>query len=667
MAPAEARSVRVLSKRFVGNTATTNSATPSVKKRVLKIKDSRALRPVERQEKDRKKLASSRMLVEKSNSVKRTKKPVRSVQSFPDPLTEVGKLAQQNKLTHLERKSISSESLSQYGLYLDRFKDFCKQSGVQWPLAAELADGVMADYMDVVCRGPSSTRGRENVGRPGVQLNPSSGKNAAVKKSPQRLEESNAIHKSSSIAKGGNVRHRNVSVRQRTAYDVFDGFGGVLSLSSSRRSVRPSRKACHPSSQTCRETVCHDHGDHQGSRGIEARQSGGVRQLPAVRLSTHSLDRRSTSFESKSTQKQGSENFSFHSRSVSGPIFLGRRSNRIGRASSLSNEAWWSDGRSDGKASRFQWCKNKRQVVHRPKRETIRQGGSCPATHQQTHREQHEILPVVGEEHSESFSWHNSSSNTDKLIEDVFSIDSRPHKFALEVFAGSARITQALQREGLPAYAVDTCIFPSHNVLLPSVENKIKFWIVSQRIFFIWFGMPCTTFSKARKHDGLGPGPLRSSEYLWGLPFLKRRDVAKVEEGNLLLAFLMRMLHLCILHSVPFVVENPLTSMLWDMPPIIQLRDEFHLQIIHLDYCAYGECWKKPTTLMSHGIDLAPLAKRCSTTSKICSFTNRQHLALRGVNADGIFWTLVAQPYPPSLCAELAALARAQLRVVKGS
>ena len=518
-----------------------------------------------------------------------------------------------------------------------------------------------------VCRGPGSTRGRENVGRPGVQLNPSSGKNAAIKKSPQRLEESNAIHKSSSIAKGGNVRHRNVSVRQRTAYDVFDGFGGVLSLSSSRRSVRPSRKACHPSSKTCRETICHDHGDHQGSRGIEARQSGGVRQLPTIRFSTHSMDRRSTTFESKSTQEQGSENFSFHSRSVSGPILCGRRRNWIGRTSSLSNEAWWGNGRSDGKASRFQRCKNERQVVHRPKRETICQGGSSPATHQQTHREQHEILPLVGEEHSESFSRHNSSSNTNKLMEDVFSLNSRPHKFALEVFAGSARITQALQREGLPAYAIDTCLFPSHNVLSPSVENKIKFWIVSQRIFFIWFGMPCTTFSKARKHDRLGPGPLRSSEYLWGLPFLKRRDVAKVEEGNLLLAFLMRMLHLCILHSVPFVVENPLTSMLWDMPPMIQLRDEFHLQIIYRDYCAYGECWKKPTTLMSHGFDLAPLAKRCSSTSKICSFTNRQHLALRGVNADGIFWTLVAQPYPPSLCAELAALARAQLRVVKGS
>ena len=104
-------------------------------------------------------------------------------------------------------------------------------------------------------------------------------------------------------------------------------------------------------------------------------------------------------------------------------------------------------------------------------------------------------------------------------MEDVFSLNSRPHKFALEVFAGSARITQALQREGLPAYAIDTCLFPSHNVLSPSVENKIKFWIVSQRIFFIWFGMPCTTFSKARKHDGLGPGPLRSSEYLWGVAF----------------------------------------------------------------------------------------------------------------------------------------------------
>ena len=518
-----------------------------------------------------------------------------------------------------------------------------------------------------VCRRPCSTRRRENFSRSRVQFDPSSWKNATLQESSQGLEESYAINKPSSVAEGGNVRHRHDSFRKRGAYDVFDGFGGLLSLSSSRRSNRPSRKACHPSSKAGWKAVCHDHGNHQGPGGSEARQGGSVRQFPTVRPCTHPVDRRTTTLQSKGTQQKGRSNFLLQSRAVSGTVCSGCKCHRIGEASSLSNETWRGDRRFDRKTSRLQWCKDKRQVVHRPKREALCQGGQSPTADQQDQRQQHEILPLVREKHSESFPRRDSSTNTDQLIDDVFSLTSRPHRFALEVFAGSARITQAFRKEDLPAYAIDTCLFPSHNVLLPSVENKIRFWIESKRIFFIWLGMPCTTFSKARKNDGLGPGPLRSPEFLWGLPHLKRRDVAKVEDGNLLLAFLIRILYLCIQHSVPFVVENPLSSMLWDMPPMVRFRNNYHPQMIYLDYCAYGECWKKPTTLMSHGIDLAPLAKRCTTTSKICSFTNRQHLALRGVNADGIFWTLVAQPYPQSLCAELAALARAQLRVVKGS
>ena len=57
--------------------------------------------------------------------------------------------------------------------------------------------------------------------------------------------------------------------------------------------------------------------------------------------------------------------------------------------------------------------------------------------------------------------------------------------------------------------------------------------------------MPCTIFSCARKNDGLGPGPLRTDDYLWGLPGLRAKDIAKVQDGNKLFAFLMRILKLC--------------------------------------------------------------------------------------------------------------------------
>ena len=52
--------------------------------------------------------------------------------------------------------------------------------------------------------------------------------------------------------------------------------------------------------------------------------------------------------------------------------------------------------------------------------------------------------------------------------------------------------------------------------------------------------MPCATFSRARKHDGLGPGPLRDSQHLWGLPHLGNADRYKLHTGNKLFLFTMR-------------------------------------------------------------------------------------------------------------------------------
>ena len=79
---------------------------------------------------------------------------------------------------------------------------------------------------------------------------------------------------------------------------------------------------------------------------------------------------------------------------------------------------------------------------------------------------------------------------------DVLSMRNKKHLFALEIFAGTARVSQALAQIGHTMYPLDMCIFPSHNVLDPHVEGKILSWISSGRV---WLGMPCTTFSCARK------------------------------------------------------------------------------------------------------------------------------------------------------------------------
>ena len=100
--------------------------------------------------------------------------------------------------------------------------------------------------------------------------------------------------------------------------------------------------------------------------------------------------------------------------------------------------------------------------------------------------------------------------------------------------------------------------------------------------------MPCTTLSRARTWDGLGPGLLRTDDEPWGITSLNVADRKNVETGNALFRFTLRLLKLCERHSVPYALENPETSMAWDMKPMRRFI---------LDFCQFGEAWKKPTQI----------------------------------------------------------------------
>lgn len=208
-------------------------------------------------------------------------------------------------------------------------------------------------------------------------------------------------------------------------------------------------------------------------------------------------------------------------------------------------------------------------------------------------------------------------------------------------------------------YPIDTCLFPPHNVLFPAVEQKICNWIRGGRIWRLWLGMPCTMFSRARKNNGLGPGPLRDDSNLWGIPGLSSYDKSKVTEGNALFYFTLRILQLCEASNVPYVLENPLSSMLWLLPPLYDFVQQHDGQYCDLDCCQFREPWKKPTRLLYQGIDIFSLSLRCTGKNNICSWHRRPHVSLTGRDKFNVFLTLRAQPYPWQLCQRFSQLARA--------
>ena len=109
----------------------------------------------------------------------------------------------------------------------------------------------------------------------------------------------------------------------------------------------------------------------------------------------------------------------------------------------------------------------------------------------------------------------------------------------MEVFSGTARLTQLLREAGVP------CLPPIDVTLCEMVPSAFDVVDVQQweffmqlvmlgAIFFAHFGTPCNTFTSARKDDG-GPPPLRSSEFPLGLPELSEEDGCLTFLGNLFL------------------------------------------------------------------------------------------------------------------------------------
>jgi hypothetical protein len=180
-------------------------------------------------------------------------------------------------------------------------------------------------------------------------------------------------------------------------------------------------------------------------------------------------------------------------------------------------------------------------------------------------------LPLGSEQHGEGIPGSLSPQAAAIEWRDVFTDVHRPSRFSLEIFAGSARLSAAMRRTGIAIYPIDTCLFPSHNVLAGNLEERILSWIRSGRIEFVWLGMPCTTFSQARTWDSLGPVPLRTWQQLWGRSGLNVYDRTKLKTGNALLVFSLRIFAACCHYNVPVALENPKTSFAWSMPPLLDI------------------------------------------------------------------------------------------------
>ena len=76
--------------------------------------------------------------------------------------------------------------------------------------------------------------------------------------------------------------------------------------------------------------------------------------------------------------------------------------------------------------------------------------------------------------------------------------------WVVEIFAGSCHLAKAAAEAGYRAIAYDIQFGRSCDVLNDAVVSSIVRFISRHSVKLVWFGMPCQSWSRARRHDG-GP------------------------------------------------------------------------------------------------------------------------------------------------------------------
>ena len=224
-------------------------------------------------------------------------------------------------------------------------------------------------------------------------------------------------------------------------------------------------------------------------------------------------------------------------------------------------------------------------------------------------------------------------------------------QFFVELFAGEAGLSQAVQAKGgqiLPPIEllVNTFVTRSVDVCDVDVICHLHKLVEAGRILAIHLGAPCSSFSLARKDDG-GPPPLRDPPNIMGKSGLSRQDQDKVNQGNMFAEISAVLAQLCHRRGVPWSIENPAGSYLWQVPDMIALSQLDGVQRFELDMCRFGSPHMKPTALLSSQ-DLSSLALRCDKIER--PHQNEPLVGKVLVEGKWIYKTRLAQVYPPELC-----------------
>lgn len=354
-----------------------------------------------------------------------------------------------------------------------------------------------------VPRGPKRCRGREDSCGGGVPFPLFERYSEQEPKSPQGVEEVEASKIEVASAEASGLRDCDEAHVHAGERDSLGRSSEFRLLPETGGDHGPCGEESHSPGAGSRKAIPTLHLGGQGRRRPCPRQDRGVQQLPAFGQSRDSGMAGACPPENCEKEKAPRSTVQRDLRGVSKEVPRSWALAWVGRVAHLPTSTWRRVRRLGKKLQGSPWGQIKRQMAHRLFSEEVRKVWKGPGDDEPPTRVGPEFLP---EEHDQDGG--SGEGYTASLKRLTWRTSQGP--FFLEVFSGCGRLHRAMEKRGMEAYGLDLSTDPSDDVLDPEVEQLVTSLLLNGSVCMLWLGMPCTTFSVARRYDGLGPGPLRS-------------------------------------------------------------------------------------------------------------------------------------------------------------
>ena len=189
----------------------------------------------------------------------------------------------------------------------------------------------------------------------------------------------------------------------------------------------------------------------------------------------------------------------------------------------------------------------------------------------------------------------------------------------LELYAGTGVFSAQTRRDGASVLSFEIRDGPMYDLSRESTRQAVLRWIENRLVSFVSLGTPCTVWSIARRG-------------------IKNHRKARIKERIAVdhAIFSCQVARLCHSLQIPFMLENPRSSRLWQFDPVVRLLGLDGVDFVDFDMCGYGTPYKKPTRIMSNIPGIQRLARKC------CHLSHQSPLVGHRC--------ALAGEYPKSLC-----------------